>query len=137
MSDSAALGHPLGRLESWMLALVALVGVVAGRTYPVWRDHLYVACPAWNIFGIPCPTCGATRAVAAVFQGDLGAAFAWNPLAAVLALGAVVAVPLGVAAGLDWISRPAIPTRLSVPVRVLFAAALVLNWAYLLAAFPG
>lgn len=38
------------------------------------------ACAFRAISGVPCPTCGGTRALLALAQLDLGAALAWNPL---------------------------------------------------------
>ncbi|NKB89401.1 MAG: DUF2752 domain-containing protein [Acidobacteria bacterium] len=134
---SAAASHRMGRLEAWLVALVGTTALVVARNYPVWRDHIYVACPAWAILGVPCPACGATRAVAAVLQGELGQAFAWNPLGALAALAAIVLVPIGVAAGLGWITRPQIPTTLGLGARAALIVAPIANWAYLLAAFEG
>lgn len=37
-------------------------------------------CAFRAITGIPCPTCGGTRALLALARLDLGAALAWNPL---------------------------------------------------------
>ncbi|NIR58105.1 MAG: DUF2752 domain-containing protein, partial [Gammaproteobacteria bacterium] len=76
------MAHPLGRIECGLLALTAATGLLAGRMYPLWRHDFALLCPAWTIFGVPCPTCGGTRAVAAVAQGDLLAALSWNPLVA-------------------------------------------------------
>jgi hypothetical protein len=40
--------------------------------------------------GIPCPSCGMTRAAAALAHGDWLAALAWHPLAPFLAIEAIV-----------------------------------------------
>ena len=37
-------------------------------------------CPVHVIAGVPCPTCGMTRATRLVLHGDLGAATAMHPL---------------------------------------------------------
>jgi len=116
---------------------VALAGVVVARNYALWRDQLVIACPAWTIFGVPCPTCGATRAVVAAMEGDLLAALAWNPLAALLAIGAVVSLPVTVVVLSGALPAPRVPSRLGAATRtsliVLFAA----NWLYLLRYFGG
>lgn len=130
-------GGRLGSVEVGLVGLVAASAIVVARAYPLWRDHLYVACPAWTIFGVPCPTCGATRAVVAAMRGDFLAALAWNPLAAIAALTAVLAIPatLGVLAGV--LPAPTIPPRLSGSARLALAALLVANWVYLLRYFAG
>ena len=134
---AAARTHPLGRLECALLALTAATGLVAGRMYPVWRQSVELLCPAWTIFGIPCPTCGGTRAVAAVAQGDLLGALSWNPLVAALTIGAVAIVPLAAAASLGWLPVPRVPQRLGRWTRACAALALALNWLYLLRYFAG
>ena len=54
------------------------------------------ACAFRAITGVPCPTCGGTRALLALARLDLGAALAWNPLVtllvAVFFLGGLVAL---------------------------------------------
>lgn len=39
-----------------------------------------VPCPFRQALGVPCPTCGSTRLVEALLQGDLASAFWSNPL---------------------------------------------------------
>ncbi|HEY3349250.1 MAG TPA: DUF2752 domain-containing protein [Thermoanaerobaculia bacterium] len=53
-------------------------------------------CAFRAITGVPCPTCGGTRALLALARLDAGAALAWNPLVtlgvAVFFLGGLVAL---------------------------------------------
>lgn len=90
------------------------------------------ACAFHAVTGVPCPTCGGTRALVALAGLDVGAAFAWNPLvtlaAAAFVLGGLVALVLaargrGVA---DVAPRPWL--------RAFAALALAANWAYVVAA---
>ena len=37
-------------------------------------------CLLQSVTGLPCPSCGSTRAVSALFQGDINRAFFWHPL---------------------------------------------------------
>ena len=39
-----------------------------------------VKCPLYYIVGIPCPTCGMTRAYISLFHGDFTSAFIMHPL---------------------------------------------------------
>lgn len=77
--------------------------------------------------GLPCPLCGGTRAAAALGEGALLDALAWNPLAA---LGIGLAVAAGAALLLGW--RPGAAWR-GPGVRVAGLAAIALNWTYLVA----
>lgn len=45
-------------------------------------------CPLHALSGIPCPTCGVTRAVAALLHGEVGRAIILNPLMTALLFGA-------------------------------------------------
>jgi hypothetical protein len=85
--------------------------------------------------GLPCPTCGSTRAVGRLVHLDVPGALAMNPLAtigmAVLAAWALCDLGLlarGRALDLE-LGRP-----LGRVVRVLAVSALLANWLYLLAA---
>lgn len=47
-------------------------------------------CLLKQVWGIPCPACGSTRSVLALFGGQWGEAWEWNPLGYVLAVGLVL-----------------------------------------------
>ena len=49
-------------------------------------------CPLHALAGIPCPTCGSTRAASALVHGDLAAALAWNPIMTLVMIGAALYV---------------------------------------------
>jgi hypothetical protein len=111
----------------------------AGATLAVGTLHLdrlpVALCYVKVLTGLPCPTCGSTRALGRLFALDLSGAFAMNPLAALAAL-ALAAWGLADLA-LVWRRRALgvqIAPRLGALLRVAAVAALLLNWAYLLAA---
>jgi hypothetical protein len=62
-----------------MLAGAALV-CAALLVFPPARESFYPACPIYRIFGIECPGCGATRALAALLHGRLIEAMRLNAL---------------------------------------------------------
>ena len=69
-----------------LLWLAAAVSAVALR--PLWiafAPHLR-PCIFRGLTGVPCPTCGTTRAATAFLNGELAGAFAANPLAALAGL---------------------------------------------------
>lgn len=89
------------------------------------QTGLSYPCPFKFLFGLPCPTCGATRSLAALASLDLAQSLRFNPL---ILIG-------GTAALLGWIfhRRFAWIARLGLP---LFIAAFLLNWIYLIVWLP-
>jgi hypothetical protein len=81
------------------------------------------------LVGLPCLTCGSTRALLALARLDVGAAFSWNPLAAAAGIlfvaGGVVALGTALAGGEVRTPRP---TSL---LRAAIVLALAANWAFL------
>ena len=123
-------GLPLG-------AIFLAIGVAAAGAIAVLHlDRLpIVVCVFRAATGIPCLTCGATRAAAHLAVGDIAGAFAMNPLAT---LAGLALVPWGLA-DLALLARgKALAVELAPPtawaVRGLAVAALFANWAYLIAA---
>jgi hypothetical protein len=90
------------------------------------------ACPFRELLGVPCLTCGSTRALVALARIDLGAAFSWNPLVAgagiLFIAGGVVALGAALTGGEVPAPRP---TPL---LRVALALAVAANWVFLVAA---
>ena len=125
---------PAGRLPlGAILAGLALAGgaAVAGLRL----DRLpFTVCFLKMISGIPCPTCGATRAAGRLAHADLTGAFAMNPL---VTLGLLALVPWAVAdlallvrgRALDLSVSPAVARVL----RVAAVVAILVNWGYLIA----
>jgi len=89
-------------------------------------------CPFRRLMGVPCLTCGSTRALVALARIDLGAAFLWNPLVAgagiLFIAGGVVALAAALAG--RGVETPR-PTPL---LRAALAAAIAANWAFLVVA---
>ena len=59
-----------------VLVLITLGGAVLASGFPL--------CPTASLFGIPCPSCGLTRASLALLRGDLHSAMHFHPLAPLL-----------------------------------------------------
>jgi hypothetical protein len=92
------------------------------------------ACPIKAVVGLPCLSCGTTRAGLALSRLDLVSAFSINPLAA---LTWVVLVGGGLTAGALALGRKSIKEpdwNLSLPRRWLLVAVLLTNWVYLVGA---
>ena len=120
-----------GRQLGFLWGGAALACAAAAPWAPAFTQGM-PACPFRALLGIPCLTCGSTRALVALARLDPGAAFGWNPLVAgagiLFIAGGVVA--LAAALGGSEVRAPR-PTAF---LRAAVAAAIVANWAFLVAA---
>ncbi|MGD7731405.1 DUF2752 domain-containing protein [Propionibacteriaceae bacterium G57] len=109
---ASAVGHAHAEFSApdalRRVAGVALVGLALGGTYRL--TGLGVPCPLLATTGLLCPFCGGTRMVASAMQGDLAAAFGWNPFLFVLGSA------LGLAT-LGWVVEVLRGPRLRLPAR--------------------
>jgi hypothetical protein len=60
------------------MLLAASVAAVGLTSYSFGTITGHSICPFYNLTGFPCPGCGATRALLALFHGDIISAFTWN-----------------------------------------------------------
>lgn len=119
----------LGLLWGGVAALVVALSPVVERL-----ASSLPGCPVKALIGLPCLTCGTTRAGLALSRLDLVGAISINPLAA---LAWLVLVGGGLVAGL--LALLDIPVRepewrLSLPMRCLLVMVFLTNWAYLVGA---
>ncbi|HEY7725810.1 MAG TPA: DUF2752 domain-containing protein [Anaeromyxobacteraceae bacterium] len=92
------------------------------------------ACPFRAATGVPCATCGMTRAFVALAHGDVSRALAASPLGALLAAGAwafALAAGLRLALGLPW---PRLGAGAGRAAALVGLGALLANWAWLVVA---
>ena len=91
-----------GRVAAIVRAAAPLVifGAVAEvlRSFPPAENSFYPRCPIYEAFDLKCPGCGATRALAALFQGRFGEAMHLNALVTLL-------LPVATAYGFYWYWR--------------------------------
>ena len=110
-------------------AALAVLWVAAGH-----EELPRVICPFRHFTGIPCITCGGTRAILALTRGDVQAAIVWNPLVAIAAIAALAW--LAYAAIVTALRAPRLRVRLAERDRVLFRAAawtaIAGNWVFLI-----
>ena len=90
-------------------------------------------CPTRNWLNIPCPGCGATRAILMMLRGDLRGAMHMHPLAIVAA---VLMIPTGFIA-LRGIVQTGLPPPLPRPLRYTWYAFVCLLIALWVVRFAG
>ncbi len=114
----------LPRWPSWAVAVTGLwLGLVA-LTRVVAPDA--VLCTFRRVTGEPCPGCGTTRGVAALAKGEIGPAFAHNPLVLATLVLVVGLLVLRLVAGV------APRLRIGRAALLLTAVLVVANWAYVI-----
>jgi hypothetical protein len=112
-----------------------IAGIACAATGLLGLDHLpFTVCVFRAATGLPCPTCGVTRALGRLFARDVPGAWAMNPLAtvAVLALASWGLADLLLLAGGRSL-RVEVGPRLARLLRWGAVVALLANWAYLVA----
>jgi hypothetical protein len=118
-------------------AIFLAIGTVAALAVAVLHlDRLPIAvCLFHAVTGLPCLTCGATRALGDLVAGDVPGALAMNPLAT---LGAFALIPWGIGDLALMTRGRALSLELAPPaarvLRVAVVLAVIANWAYLIAA---
>ena len=120
-----------GRQLAFLWGGTALVCAAAAPWAPALTREL-APCPFRALVGIPCLTCGGTRALLALARFDVGAAFSWNPLAA--AAGILLVVGGLVALGAALSGRGVESPRPTGALRAALVFAVAANWVFLVAA---
>ncbi|HEX2254284.1 MAG TPA: DUF2752 domain-containing protein [Thermoanaerobaculia bacterium] len=125
MSPGRQLAFLWGGVAAALVALSPLAPRFAAALPP---------CLLKTFTGVPCPSCGTTRAALALGRFDVPTAFAVSPLAAVALLALVGGGLLAAAAAVlrEPPEVPALSPRGALLLRVSLAAALLGNWLYLL-----
>jgi hypothetical protein len=113
-----------------VFALIGLGSFLVARFLPVLA--LPYPCPMKALAGIPCATCGMTHAFVALARGDLSDALAASPLGALLAAAAWLTAAADLARAALDLPLPHPDARLQRGLVAAGAAALALNWAWLL-----
>ncbi len=112
---------------------VAAVAAVALRPFWLALVPFLPGCPMRAATGVPCPTCGTTRAAVALLHGDMAGAVLANPLAAFAAVAFVVGGVVATMWALVQAPAPVLPPRLSPALRIATVAALLANWVWVIA----
>lgn len=122
-AGSAQLGLLWGGVSLALLVLSPFASRLALAAPP---------CPMKAMTGVPCMTCGGTRAALALTRLELGTALQMNPAVALGMLGLVLG---GLVAGALALSGRSIPEPRSFPLwlRIALIAAFAANWIWVIA----
>jgi hypothetical protein len=82
--------HLTPRQQAMALAAAAMAAALLLYCFPPSRYPFYAACPIHQMFGVSCPGCGGTRAVAALLAGRWAEALTQNALVVFLVPLAVI-----------------------------------------------
>ncbi|MCX7895485.1 MAG: DUF2752 domain-containing protein [Thermoanaerobaculum sp.] len=123
------------RLLPLLLWLAGTTAAFATRSYLPLLAELMPPCPFRTFTGLPCPSCGSTRAALALSQGQWKLAWTGNPLfTATMIGGAVLSLAWAVVA-LAGMPLPQavreLERRWPFWLRLAAALALVANWIWL------
>lgn len=115
-----------------LLWLVAAASAVALR--PLWlalAPHLR-PCIFRTLTGLPCPTCGTTRAAVAFLHGDLVSAFVSNPLATLIGILFIAGAPIAALWVVSDGSGVEVPQKPPRWLRWILVGVIAVNWLYLI-----
>jgi Protein of unknown function (DUF2752) len=123
-------GRQIAVLWGVVAMLCLAMAPLASLAAPIAEAKVF-SCPVKVATGLPCPTCGGTRATLALARLSPREALAANPAVTLgwlaVVLGGLVAMPLAFTGR----PLPTLPRRLPVSVRLAAVALVVANWVYL------
>jgi uncharacterized protein DUF2752 len=127
-SYSAARTEPAPRAEATGLFALVSLWLVYTRFFSVLQTaHTTLpACPFYVLTGHPCPFCGGTRAYAAMWRGDVGAAFRFLPLGPLFFVATFVVAGY---AGWATVTGRRVQVRIPTWAWMVGGAALALSWS--------
>lgn len=110
---------------------ITLIGILAARFLPVYE--IVPSCIFKGLFGLPCPTCGATRSILRLAYGDLPGSISMNPMMSLLIILGVLsfAYSLVTLSPLFRRIRVSISVREKFMLRACIIALVSANWIYL------
>lgn len=113
---------------------IGVLVLLALRSFPV--AQFLPSCVFKGLTSFPCPTCGATRAVLLLAQGEVSASLSMNPLVSLGFMGACLVFLYSILAYLLQLPRLSaeLSTREHITARVAIVVLVLMNWSYLVSA---
>ncbi len=116
---------------AWLWGVTAVCSLLL-RPFWLALAPLVPRCPFRTITGIPCPTCGTTRAAVALLDGQLAQALALNPLSTLAAVGFLAGGLIAPVWAAVKLPVPEVPTPLPRWARLGIVALLLVGWAWVI-----
>ena len=130
---AGTLRAALRRFSSSNAARVLLSVVIIAACVALAHVFGVTLCPMKRLLGVPCPTCGTTRAFAELLRGDVFGAFARQPLVMSCSLlGLPVLLAIRFLSGRRKRTDLLVATSRSAVFWCLVAAAVLANWIYVI-----
>jgi hypothetical protein len=121
------------RFSSSNAARVLLAVAIVAACVALAHVFGVTLCPMKRLLGVPCPTCGTTRAFAELLRGDVFGAFARQPLViSCNLLGLPVLLVIRFVSDRRTMADLLAAVSRSVIVWCLVAAAVLANWIYVI-----
>jgi hypothetical protein len=126
--------RPLLREERQLALLWGVLAASSLLLRPFWLAlaPLMPACPFRALTGVPCLSCGTTRAAVAFLDGRVFDALLVNPLAALAGLGFVAGGVIAPVWALLGLRVPRLPSVATPAPRIALALALLAGWAWVI-----
>lgn len=117
---------------------IALIALAVVRFLPALTTVL-PSCLFRDITGMPCPTCGSTRALLRLSHGDVPGSLAMNPLLSVILIIAIISFLYGGLTLLPGAKRICISLsgREKETIRSLVILLFLVHWGYLIVTLSG
>ena len=121
------------RIFSSSAARVLLAVVIVAACVALAHALGVTLCPMKRLLGVPCPTCGTTRAFAELLRGDVFGAFARQPLVMSCSLlGLPVLLAIRIVSGRRTMADRWTAVSRSAVFWCLVIAAVLANWIYVI-----
>jgi len=110
---------------------IALLALCAARFLPVLA--FLPSCPIHDLTGLPCPTCGSSRSIVYLAQGNILSSLMINPLAALCVIAAILYFLYSLVAFALGFSKINIQNteREKNIIRICALSLILANWLYL------
>lgn len=119
-----------------LACLAGYIWIYFGIIHGIYQKIFFEVCLLKKITNLPCPSCGTTRSVAAILNGDFGQAFLINPLG-FIAISFLIIAPLWVISDLKLVRSSffnfynSIQHKLNQPmIAMLFFSIVLVNWIW-------